>query len=237
VSRLIDRLNELSRRIDAKVQHEFRFQRKLKILVEKTTQEPERKRALVGISVAIFLVIFVGLQMRRHRNSPTVIPIDVASEHRAAVQMFRDKNFAGALERFQKILEIKQDHPVILNNIGVVLKYLGEFKRSEEFLTRSTEIASDDGVTLNNLGMLKASQGRFDEAFENLNQASEKSKTYLDPLLNLAWIYESQGQYRLAGKTYERFLKNPTASPLKQKLPERIRRLYTLSRMSGEKAL
>jgi tetratricopeptide (TPR) repeat protein len=239
MSRIADRLNDLSKRFEAKVPHEFRFKRKFGSFESKSPKKPNSEKIIAAGLIIVLVVVFsfLGKQLSKvGERKPAVATLDLVTENRKAIQLFNAQKYPEALKTFQAMLDVSQDDPVLLNNMGVVLKRMGEFERADEFLNRAAEIDPKAATTFNNLGMLRAAQGRYVNAFVYMDQAAKISPEYLDPILNMALIYERQGKFGLAGKTYERYLKSPTLGPLRSVLPERIRRLHSLARLGeGQK--
>lgn len=107
----------------------------------------------------------------------------------------RTKNWAGAEADFRKALELRPDHPAVLNYLGY--SYLERNENYDEALTMIEKAVSerpDDGAIVDSLGWALYRLGRYGEAVGRMEQAVELMP--VDPVVNdhLGDVYWAVGR-------------------------------------------
>ena len=77
-----------------------------------------------------------------------------------------------ALPYIHKDVETHPDNPIAMGNLGVCYKYLGEYEKAEQCLTKAIEMAPNIPVPLHNLGLVYEEIGGFNLALKCFAQAS-----------------------------------------------------------------
>ena len=68
-------------------------------------------------------------------------------------------------------VELDENNPDHLNNLGFLLYKSGEYERATKFLKRAAKIAKNNPRMWNNLGLVYCERGKFDDAFESFARA------------------------------------------------------------------
>ncbi|MBC8355509.1 MAG: tetratricopeptide repeat protein [Planctomycetes bacterium] len=80
-------------------------------------------------------------------------------------------NVAGAMELYQKSLNMSPNDVRSMIGYARLLDRHGNFREAERYYLRAVELEPNNVVALNDLGMIYARQGMYDEALTPLNQA------------------------------------------------------------------
>jgi tetratricopeptide (TPR) repeat protein len=131
-------------------------------------------------------------------------------------------NYSAAETALRKVLVVHGDDPIVLNNLGVVLRVETKYSEAEPLYKRALAIDEkalrpdhpDVAIRLNNLASLYHDQGKYSEAEPLYKRALAIDEKALGPdhptvatyLNNLAGLYDSQGKYAEAEPLYKRAL-------------------------------
>jgi len=109
--------------------------------------------------------------------------------------------------KYYTILVTKYDPNVnYLNNLGVVLKDLGEFEKSKKILEIALKLDENSASVLNNLGMVYDLLGDFDSSKICFEKALKINPNYIDALLNFGNLNNSQRNYKDSHKMFDKIL-------------------------------
>jgi hypothetical protein len=92
------------------------------------------------------------------------------------------------------------------NNLGVVLRDLGQLEESKKCHERSLELIADYAEAHNNLGAVLRDLGRLDEAEVSTRRAVELKPDYAEAVSNLGNVRRGQGRLTEARQCYEQAL-------------------------------
>ena len=84
-------------------------------------------------------------------------------------------NTRGALERYQKALQIDANFYPALNNMGTLLEQQGNHAQAQAAFLKAVEINPDDGEAYINLGHVFYEEGQFRSAVDRLNQGLQRT--------------------------------------------------------------
>ena len=123
---------------------------------------------------------------------------------------------------YRAALVLREDDPMILNNLGLALSASADYSEAEPLYQRALAISEkalgpdhpSTATSLNNLALLYKSQGQYEQAEPLYQRALGIREKALGPdhpstatsLNNLAALYDSQGQYEQAEPLYQRAL-------------------------------
>ncbi len=105
-----------------------------------------------------------------------------------------EKNYALALEQFDKALELDPNLPFALTNAGQAHENLADPAGAERLYRKALDIDSNNSDTADRLGLLLAQQGRSDEAKALFQQAIEAQRDNASAINNLAVLYMQLNQ-------------------------------------------
>jgi len=101
----------------------------------------------------------------------------------------REGNAGGAIEFFQRALQIDPAHLIALVNLGNAYRQQKEWKEAKKVLQRALEVEPDDPEVNYSLGMVCAQLDESDHAYEYLKRAVELRPVYPEALNNLGVLY------------------------------------------------
>lgn len=103
-------------------------------------------------------------------------------------------NWAATKRTYEKFTRLYPDEPAGWNNLALVYKRTGDYKKEEELYRIALSLAPDDDHALNNLAVCLAHQGRYNEALAIMEQLEEliPEDAYAD--LHRAKIYAAMGK-------------------------------------------
>ncbi|MBF0381093.1 MAG: tetratricopeptide repeat protein [Magnetococcales bacterium] len=98
-----------------------------------------------------------------------------------------------AVHLYRKILQNQPDNAVILSNLGLALKGIGELQEAEAILLRATSINQNFAEAFHNLGIIKKALGNFSEAITCLRKAIAIKPEFATAHYDLGVILQEQG--------------------------------------------
>lgn len=150
-----------------------------------------------------------------------------------AAELYRTKDYAKALEKFNQLLQKHPDDPAIMNNVGMAYLKLNDYQKAETQFREVLKLEPKDSAAYSNLGSLKLAQMNSEEAISFFYQAILYHPEMMEPHLNLGKAFELAGRPMEAIPEYQYFLKNApsNADPeLKKTIEKRIAKLNSFSR-------
>ena len=112
--------------------------------------------------------------------------------------------FSAALDQFFKALELNEDSPEILNNIGQTYLKMKEYDKAEEHFKKAIEIFPDFAECYNNLGLLYMDNKKYELAIENMNKAISHYSDFAEAYLNLGNAYKQLDQVEKAVENWQK---------------------------------
>ncbi len=95
-----------------------------------------------------------------------------------------NKDYATAIDCYNKTLELNPESAVAWNNKGNSLSYLGRYKEALDCYDKSLELTPKYAVAWNNKGSTLHNLGRYEEALSCLDKAFETDPQDICPLFN-----------------------------------------------------
>ncbi len=171
------------------------------------------KLSLTGIMILFFLLL-----------ASNVHAINALDYFKMGEQAYQEGRYAEALKHYEKASALlkkggkKDDHAVVLNNIGMVYNSWGQYDKAIEYYRKAMAISEDLGqkvgimIQLNNIGSVYSSRGQYNKAIECFQKAlaiNEElgQKDGKAPILNnIGSVYTSWGQYEKAIEYHQKAL-------------------------------
>jgi Flp pilus assembly protein TadD len=182
----------------------------------------ERKRdlklyLLVGV-VAFGLVFCVALLfLKRDRSqspggrdklqsSSEELSPDVETLSRLASQAIGREQWSEARKSLDKLVMLQPRNEEIYNNLGLVLRKLGDKDGAYREYEKALSIRKDYPEAEHNLGVLYFTDHRLTEALGHFRRALELKSDFAEPYFHLAMIAEAQGHPEEAKGHFKKFL-------------------------------
>lgn len=131
---------------------------------------------------------------------------DPATMHKEALKLFAEGNFEGSRKIWEKLTLLTPSNAEVHNNLGVVLKKLGDKKAADKAYQQALEQNPDYPEALNNLGSLLMEDNKEKEAIPLFTKAVKIKPDYAEPHFHLGLIMEKGGYSGKAYQHYKRFL-------------------------------
>ena len=122
------------------------------------------------------------------------------------VVKFRQSDYNGALDYFNKAIKLKKDDPIYYENIGLAHENTGDFEAAEKDYQKALKVSNEDARFLNRLGLYYHNRKMYDKSLEWYTKAAEKDPENTTYTQNIAVAYENLGQYDKAEILYKKLL-------------------------------
>jgi len=109
-------------------------------------------------------------------------------------RFIEEKKWAEAKDAFEKAAILEPRNVDAYNNLGFVLRQLGEKDKAIEQVQKALSVAPDCAECLNNLGVLYLAERRTKEARGPFEKAVLLRADYADPHFHLALLAEAEGR-------------------------------------------
>ena len=109
-----------------------------------------------------------------------------------------------AIECYKKILFIKENNEVVLNNLAYAYFIIGDYINSEKSMLKSIDINKNNPYFYYNLGNLYKRISRLDDAIKNYDMAISLEPNNYDYHFNKGYVLLKQKKYHLAWKFFEK---------------------------------
>lgn len=129
----------------------------------------------------------------------------------------------SAMRSFEMAVELDENNPDHLNNLGFLLYKSGEYERATKFLKRAAKIAKNNPRMWNNLGLVYCEREKFDDAYQSFVMATGE----YSGRLNIASQLQQRGYAKDAIKHLEK------AQAMKPNSTDVLNRLVSLYVMTG----
>jgi tetratricopeptide (TPR) repeat protein len=148
----------------------------------------------------LVLVAQIHLDAKRTAQARRILEQALAADPRNAEAWnelggveLADGNANGALERYQRALDIKPDLTYALMNAAQAYAQLSDHASAERLFRRALASDPRSPDAANGLGLALANQNRLDEAKRAFEQAIEIRRSYGPAINNLGVLYGSRG--------------------------------------------
>jgi CHAT domain-containing protein/Tfp pilus assembly protein PilF len=245
---VVESLIGISRIVDDRGQHDVAIRHLERALAIAQAHfeplDPRNAKVLAGLGYAFFRLgdfttareqLEQALEIARH--SPNADPLEEAAilNGLAVIDKGVLGDYTSARARYERILDIRRahlrtDHPLLAgtyNNLGLVLKDLGDDEAARELFTRAIKIRTKVdpelprlASSLNNLAILLEKAGELDAAQQNYERAlhiiskayGERHPSAATLQHNLGWIRYVQSDFAAADSYYVRAYKTCEAN-------------------------
>ena len=109
-----------------------------------------------------------------------------------------------AIECYKKILFIKKNNEVVLNNLAYAYFVVGDYVNSEKLILKTIDINKNNPNFYYNLGNLYKRISRLDDAIKNYDMAISLNANNHDYYYNKGYVLLKQKKYHLAWKFFEK---------------------------------
>jgi serine/threonine protein kinase/Tfp pilus assembly protein PilF len=134
------------------------------------------------------------------KKALNVNPLDIKSMNDMAYALYNARNFTGALNQINSVLEIVPDYEPSLNAVVYVYTALGQNDRAIESAMKAVQVSHGSSIELATLGYAYAVAGKTKEAEEILQKLNEKAKGKTEYVSDFYFghIYAGLGEKDLA---------------------------------------
>jgi len=115
-----------------------------------------------------------------------------------AICLFRLGSYAEAYEILVELDRIRQDNPVVMDQMGACLRTFGEFEKATDVFKRKTVLYPEDIFGWQGLGSTYFDSGRHDEALQVFTKILETNPGDVEAKWIAAQIYQQKGEYEKA---------------------------------------
>ncbi len=130
-----------------------------------------------------------------------------------AIAAYNAGDFESAVERLQRIVEVRAEDGQAATYLGSAYLALGKFGRAGDFLERGLRLDPQNQFALMELGRLSALRGDYGRAEDLLKQAIQLNPEFPFPHYFLSGLYRSQGRIPESLREMEEFRKLDVPSP------------------------
>jgi len=109
-----------------------------------------------------------------------------------------------AIECYKKILFVRKNNEVVLNNLAYAYFIIGDYINSEKLILKAIHINENNPNFYYNLGNLYKRISRLDDAIKNYDIAISLEPNNHDYHYNKGYVLLKQKKYHLAWKLFEK---------------------------------
>jgi type IV pilus biogenesis/stability protein PilW len=142
------------------------------------------------------------LETGKHRMAAS----DALIYFNSGVDLYHQRDYAKAIQAYQKVIEIDPGYAEAYNNLGIIYQEAGDFDRALSAYQKAIEINPKYEKALNNLGVLLYLKGRYEESIRAFQKALTLNANNIESHINLGILFKKQGQVDQAIESYHRAL-------------------------------
>jgi len=142
------------------------------------------------------------LETEKHRTAAS----DALIHFNSGVDLYHQRDYARAIQAYQKVIEIDPGYAEAYNNLGIIYQDAGDFDRALSAYQKAIEINPRYEKALNNLGVLLYLKGRYEESIRAFQKALALNANNIESHINLGILFKKQGQVDQAIESYHRAL-------------------------------
>jgi type IV pilus biogenesis/stability protein PilW len=131
---------------------------------------------------------------------------DALIHFNSGVDLYHQRDYAKAIQAYQKVIELDPGYPEAHNNLGIIYQEAGDFDRALSSYQKAIEINPKYEKALNNLGVLLYLKGRYEESIQAFQKALTLNANNIESHINLGILFKKQGQVDQAIESYHRAL-------------------------------
>jgi len=124
-----------------------------------------------------------------------------------AIKNHINNNLKDAQNLYEKILKIEPNHLNTLNNLGELLRKLGNFQEAQNLFEKALRINPNLASAYNNLGLIDKKLNNNKLAESKFKKAIELNPYLANAHYNLGIIFKEKGEYENAKTSYEKVIK------------------------------
>ena len=179
----------------------------IQALVDRNNSDPETTESLNHLQVNQPLEI-IEAEFRQDGDltsgNPTVNEVEILFNQ--GLEQYNIRNFEGAIDCWNRLLEIEANLSEVWDNKGLAMLELGRDEEAVISYDRAIEIKPDDSQIWNNRGTALANLGRYEEAIASYDRAIEIKADDLKIWNNRSRVLVNLGRYKEAIASYDRSL-------------------------------
>lgn len=142
------------------------------------------------------------LETAKHQTAAS----DALIHFNSGVEFYHQRDYAKAMQAYQKVIEIDPGYAEAYNNLGIIYQDAGDFDRALSAYQKAIEINPRYEKALNNLGVLLYLKGRFEESIRAFQKALTLNANNIESHINLGILFKKQGKMDQAIESYHRAL-------------------------------
>ena len=131
---------------------------------------------------------------------------DALIHFNSGVELYHQRDYAKAMQAYQKVIEIDPRYAEAHNNLGIIYQEAGDFDRALSSYQKAIEINPRYEKALNNLGVLLYLKGRYEESMQAFQKALLINPVNIESHINLGTLFKKQGQVDQAIGSYQKAL-------------------------------
>jgi len=139
-------------------------------------------------------------------GKPRTAASDALIHFNSGVDLYHQRDYAKAIQAYQKVIEIDPGYAEAYNNLGIIYQEAGDFDRALSTYQKAVEINPRYEKALNNLGVLLYLKGRYEESVRAFQKALTLNANNIESHINLGILFKKQGQVDQAIESYQRAL-------------------------------
>jgi type IV pilus biogenesis/stability protein PilW len=131
---------------------------------------------------------------------------DALIHFNSGVDFYHQRDYAKAIQAYQKVIEIDPGYAEAYNNLGIIYQEAGDLDRALSSYQKAIEVNPKSEKALNNLGVLLYLKGRYEESIQAFQKALTLNANNIESHINLGILFKKQGQMNQAIESYHRAL-------------------------------
>lgn len=131
---------------------------------------------------------------------------DAMIHFNSGVDFYHQRDYAKAIQAYQKVIEIDPGYAEAYNNLGIIYQEVGDLDRALSSYQKAIEINPKYEKALNNMGVLLYLKGRYEESVQAFQKALTLNANNIESHINLGILFKKQGQVDQAIESYHRAL-------------------------------
>ena len=128
---------------------------------------------------------------------------DVLNHFNSGIHFHDQKEFAKAIQAYQKVLELDPTYVEAYNNLGITYQTMGDMDKAFKAYEKTIEIDPRYEKGYNNLGILLFLKDRDEEALEAFQKALVINSNNIESHINLGVLFKKRGQMGNAIDSYQ----------------------------------
>lgn len=137
----------------------------------------------------------------------SIVDIRKVMQHfNQGVIRYNEKDLNGAIQEYERVIELDPRNLEALNNLGVIYKDLGKYRESAEYFRKALSINPNSAKVHNNLGLIYYLRGDHGRALAEYKKALASDPDNLESYTNLGVLYKKVGDLDRALENFRKAL-------------------------------